>query len=1087
MVDVVVAGSNNDFSFAVSDFTNPASPTNVTTNPGLGGGCMVDASGSLAAIGDFNGSSVRLCDISNPAAPALQGTVNTGLSGIGAISMDGNHVLVGELNGLRAVLIDASVPANPSVISTINTGISSIASVGLSGTKGVAAGPNDGAFAVIDYTSPASPTVTKFSSGTGGVFFDNVTVDINSGKAAVGDNGSGAVHFFDVSSGTAVHLGSQNTIQSGVFSVSISGTTVAAASSNNVAISLISFQNPASPTETDLNTTGLTGGANVKLKGNRLVAGDILGTEVALFSVSGTTATALGKVNTTLASIVTVTFTSFAASTPVARITASVPNLAFGAVHTGLGKTLPITFSNTGTAPLTINNLHATTAQYVPAPSGNHTVAPGGNLAVNVTFTPPASASYPSTLTMATNDPANATFTIPLTGSGGLPHMVLPGPLGFGNVAVCLSHVLDATVGNTGPVDLDLTQIATSGAGFSESSGASLTVPAGGSGNVHVSFSPGATGPASGTLTFKSDDPTQPTASIALSGTGTPEPPPAMAVSPTSINFGAVPLQYFIGIAVNVSNTGPCEMLNATLTVAGADFVLTTGNPTTVPANNVPLNAAVAPGTSQSFTVVFAPAAAGTANGTLTITSNDPANPSISVPLTGNGVPVSPAAIELVLDRSGSMATAVSGGTRMTALQSAVGMFADLVIPSTGFEMGSVQFDDAFAVLTPRAAFDTTQQTAIKTGANTLTPRNLTSIGGGLNLGQQQLQPSTLPRKVAIVFTDGYQNSPPDIPSVEPGVLAAGTEVYAVGLGDPAYLSVADLSELAASSNGKFFQTTDPLVLRKQFVEILADAFRMNMAADPIITLNQGQHLDVPVEITQCEGRISFVLLWENMAAQVQFTVRAPDGTVFTPSAAVSNRLVRYTQRPGYRFYQIALPPGPGATIGPKQIGQWTMRIDPTFIPGGTTRASTNVMVDSALQMTATITANRIIDPILIRAQIVEHGTLVRDAKVMVRLTAPVQSLSQIVTPLVHQRALAADHHHIPPKLQILTKTHVTEHAAKFNEREYLLHVPAPGKDGVYHAQVNATGKACGGVFERYWSGSVYIGRGDKARSVGLR
>ena len=247
MVDVVVAGSNNDFSFAVSDFTNPASPTNVTTNPGLGGGCMVDASGSLAAIGDFNGSSVRLCDISNPAAPALQGTVNTGLSGIGAISMDGNHVLVGELNGLRAVLIDASVPANPSVISTINTGISSIASVGLSGTKGVAAGPNDGAFAVIDYTSPASPTVTKFSSGTGGVFFDNVTVDINSGKAAVGDNGSGAVHFFDVSSGTAVHLGSQNTIQSGVFSVSISGTTVAAASSNNVAISLISFQNPARP------------------------------------------------------------------------------------------------------------------------------------------------------------------------------------------------------------------------------------------------------------------------------------------------------------------------------------------------------------------------------------------------------------------------------------------------------------------------------------------------------------------------------------------------------------------------------------------------------------------------------------------------------------------------------------------------------------------------------------------------------------------------------------------------------------------------------------------------------------------------
>ncbi len=423
----------------------------------------------------------------------------------------------------------------------------------------------------------------------------------------------------------------------------------------------------------------------------------------------------------------------------------------------------------------------------------------------------------------------------------------------------------------------------------------------------------------------------------------------------------------------------------------------------------------------------------------------------------------------------------------MTALQSAVGMFADLVIPSTGFEMGSVQFDDAFAVLTARAPFDATQQAAIKTDANTLTPRNFTSIGGGLDLGQQQLQPSALPRKVAIVFTDGYQNRPPDVASVEPGVLAAGTEVYAVGLGDPAYLSVADLSSLAASSGGKFFQTTDALVLRKQFVEILADAFRQNMAADPIITLNQGQQLDVPVEITQCEGRISFVLLWEDTAAQVQFTVRAPDGTVFTPSAAASNRLVRYVQRPGYRFYQIALPPGPGATIGPKQIGQWIMRIDPVFVPGGTTRASTNVLVESALQMTATITANRVIDPILVHTQIHEHGMVVRDAKVTVRLTAPMQSLSQIVTPLVHQRALAADRHHIPRKLQILTKTHTTEHIAKFNEREYLLRVPPPGKDGVYTAQVNATGKACGGVFERYWSGSVYIGRGGKPRSVGLR
>jgi len=333
---------------------------------------------------------------------------------------------------------------------------------------------------------------------------------------------------------------------------------------------------------------------------------------------------------------------------------------------------------------------------------------------------------------------------------------------------------------------------------------------------------------------------------------------------------------------------------------------------------------------------------------------------------------------------------------------------------------------------------------------------------------------------VAIVFTDGYQNRPPDIASVEPGIIAAGTEVYAVGLGDPAYLSVQDLSDLAASSNGKFFQTTDALVLRKQFVEVLADAFRMNVAADPILALQQGVRTSVPVEITQCEGRISFVLLWEDVNAQIHLLITAPDGTVFTPSAGAHNRLVRYVQRPGYRFFQIALPPGPGRTIGPKQIGQWVMQIDPVFLPSGATRASTNVMVESALAMTVTLTAGTVIQPMLLRARIIEHGAVVKGAQVLVRLTTPVQSLAQITTPLVHQRALQADRHLIPPALQVLTKTRTTEYEAQFNEREYVLELPPPKIDGVYRVEVNAMGKACGGVFQRYWSGSVYVGRQER-------
>jgi len=1076
-MEVVVAGSNNDFSFAVVDFTNPNSPVVVLVPAGFGGGCMVDASGTLAAIGNFNGSQVLICDISNPASPVITGSVNTALSGIGAISIDGTRVVAGELNGLRAVLIDASNPSNPVIASTHNTGISGISAIALSGNKAIVAGPNDLAFAVIDYTNPASPTHATFNSGTSGVFFNGaLTADLDSGRAAVADIGGGLVTFFDVSGANPAPLGHQTSVQAGVSSISVKGSTVAAASTNNVAISLISFQTPNNPTETDLNATGLNGGATVKLAGNRLAAGDVLGTDVALFSVAGTTAALLGKANTTLPSIATIAFTTFNAPPPAAHITATPASLAFGAVRVNVGKVLPVVLKNTGSGNLSVANLHASAAQFVPVPSGSFNVAPNATRTVNVTFTPTAVQVFPALLVMTTNDPNHLNFSVPLNGSGGFPHMVVPGPLNFGGVAVCLSHVLNATISNTGPVDLTLTQIAVSGAGFSKGAGSTLVVPAGGTGNIPVTFAPSTTGSAAGTLSFHSDDPNTPTASVALQGLGTPEPPPAIAVNPAAINFGAVPLQYFIGIAVTVANTGPCELLSATLTVSGAAFVLTTGNPTTLPMNNPPIVTTVQPNTSQNFTVVFAPTANGVANGLLTITSNDPNHPTVTVPLTGNGVAVSPAAVELILDRSGSMATPVTGGTRMTALQSAVSMFADLVIPSTGFAMGSVQFDDAFAVLTPLADFDPTQQGKIKADANTLTPRNFTSIGGGLQLGQQQLQASPVPRKVAIAFTDGFQNRPPDIATVEPGILAAGTEVYAVGLGDPAYLSVQDLSGLAASSNGKFFQTTDPLVLRKQFVEILADAFRQNMAADPILTLQQGVPVHFPVEITQCESRISFVLLWEDLAAQVQLTIKAPDGTVFSPSAAATNRLVRYVQRPGYRFYQIALPPGPGGTIGPKQLGQWVMQIDPVSLPGGTTRASNNVMLESALDMTATLTAGTVVDPMLLRVRLLDRGAVVTGANVKISVTAPTKSLAQISTPLVRHRALAADRHLIPYALQILTKTHTTEHVAKFNEREYLLELPPPKLDGVYRAEINATGQACGGVFQRYWSGSVYVG-----------
>ena len=102
------------------------------------------------------------------------------------------------------------------------------------------------------------------------------------------------------------------------------------------------------------------------------------------------------------------------------------------------------------------------------------------------------------------------------------------------------------------------------------------------------------------------------------------------------------------------------------------------------------------------------------------------------------------------------------------------------------------------------------------------------------------------------------------------------------------------------------------------------------------------------------------------------------------------------------------------------------------------------------------------------------------NAHVTLNLTSPITSLSTSSTPVVRHRAVAADTHHIPPSLQILTKTKTTRHEARFEKREYILQLPAVAVDGVYHAEVLATGTACGGAFERYWSASFYVGSAVK-------
>ncbi|MCR4391611.1 MAG: choice-of-anchor D domain-containing protein [Candidatus Acetothermia bacterium] len=109
-------------------------------------------------------------------------------------------------------------------------------------------------------------------------------------------------------------------------------------------------------------------------------------------------------------------------------------------------------------------------------------------------------------------------------------------------------------------------------------------------------------------------------------------PSPAVSVSPTSHDFGAVDVGGESSpLAVTVANTGCAALVAGTITLTGqnaGEFEIRDDqcSGTTIPA-----------GESRTFQVVFKPASAGAKSATLVVPTSGPANPTVGVALSGRG------------------------------------------------------------------------------------------------------------------------------------------------------------------------------------------------------------------------------------------------------------------------------------------------------------------------------------------------------------------------------------------------------------------------------------------------------------------
>jgi hypothetical protein len=328
------------------------------------------------------------------------------------------------------------------------------------------------------------------------------------------------------------------------------------------------------------------------------------------------------------------------ASTAVADINLPAGTIVFGDVEVGTTVTTKLAVQNVGTAALNISGLSlaGTNGDFALVSSAPIVINPGHQAWVEVSYSPSATGAGSETLTIVSDDPDESPLLVPVSGNGvapaASPDIHLPSTsVAYGDVIVGKSKTATVAIQNMGTGDLNVTNLTVSGAGFALAAGSptSFTVGSYREFKVDVVFSPGATGPASGSLVIDSNDTDEASLSVSLSGNGVAG-VADINLPVTSYDFGDVVTDTTSSGYIAIQNPGTADLTVTGLTLSGSPFFTLVNAPTT------PF--VVKSGYQVTIRVDYHPTAEGPATGTLTITSDDPdiAEQSLTVDLLGNGV-----------------------------------------------------------------------------------------------------------------------------------------------------------------------------------------------------------------------------------------------------------------------------------------------------------------------------------------------------------------------------------------------------------------------------------------------------------------
>ena len=323
-------------------------------------------------------------------------------------------------------------------------------------------------------------------------------------------------------------------------------------------------------------------------------------------------------------------------------LTVNPSSISFGTVNVGQTQSATMTVQNQGLSSVALSGVQVADPAFTLSPDQMPATIPaGGSAAIKVSFAPTAAKSYSSDVVLMSGDQktsvsvAGTGQSVSQGGTGTPALQVSASALQFGSVPIGTDSQQSLTLTSSGTAPLQISSLNAQGTGFSAQMPAlPVTLQPGHTLTLPVQFLPKSSGQETGQLVIGSNAAQAPSVTVNLIGNGassTPPPPPgsgtpALTLSSTTVNFGAVAVGSQGSNSVTLTSSGTADVVLQSVTVNGAAF--STGQ--------LQLPLTLAPGQQIALPLTFIPSSAGAQQGQVTLADNATGSPS-TIDLSGNG------------------------------------------------------------------------------------------------------------------------------------------------------------------------------------------------------------------------------------------------------------------------------------------------------------------------------------------------------------------------------------------------------------------------------------------------------------------